>query len=106
MNLDHAVRIWSRRHEAERNIAITWSDQGNAFADKRRNNADDELVDRARIKERPDEVASSHQPHVLAGVVPDAFRKSADRFGDELDARGGRARRPAREHVVRVIFAE
>jgi hypothetical protein len=57
----------------------------NSFADEHRDNADDELVNRALIEEGPDDLTSTHQPDVLASLLAEALGKGTDRLGNELD---------------------
>jgi len=81
--------------------------EGNAFPDERRHDADDELVDRVLVQEGPDDLTSAHHPDVLARLLVEAFGKGPDRLGDELDAgRHGCGGRSAREHIMHVICAE
>ena len=81
--------------------------EGNAFPDKGRHDAHDELIDRVLVKEGPDDFTSAHHPDILAGLLAEAFCKSTDWLLDELDPGGhGRRGRPAREHIMHVICAE
>jgi hypothetical protein len=62
---------------------------------------DDKLINRRLVQKRPDDLASSHHPHVLANLHAEPFGEGTNRPGDELDARRyeGRRRSP-REHIV------
>lgn len=107
MQLNDAVRKTLRAAQAERHVTMPWRNQGNAFANEYRHNADDELVDGARVEKRPDDLTSAHHPDVLAGLFAETLGENADRLGDELDTgRDGRRGRAAREDVVHVIGAE
>src|SRR5689334_4717326 len=79
----------------------------NALPDERRHDADNELVNRALVKEGPDDLTSAHHPDVLASLLAEAFGKGPDRLGDELDAdRHGCKGRPAGEHIMHVTCRE
>jgi hypothetical protein len=81
--------------------------QGNAFTNERWQDGDDELVDRLFVQERPDYVASAHQPDVLARLPSDAFGKGTNRLVDEVNAGGHGARcGPPREYVMRGAYTE
>src|SRR5215467_13862676 len=81
--------------------------EGSAFPDERRYDADDELVNRILVKKGSDDLASAHHPNVLASLRAQAFGKGTDRLGDEVDACGnGSRRRPPREHIVHGIRSE
>ena len=78
-----------------------------AFADERRDDADDELIDRAFIEERGDEPAATHHPNILSGLSAHLFRERTYLLRYETDTDGDRGRgRLTREHVVHVICAE
>jgi hypothetical protein len=46
-----------------------------AFADERRDEADDELIDGPFIEEGSDELAAAHHPHILSGLSAHLFRE-------------------------------
>src|SRR5262249_42944352 len=107
VQLNDAVRKLSYTEQPERHFAMLRRKEGNAVADERWHDGDDELVNRVLVKERPDDLTSAHQPDVLAGLRADAFGPVADRFRDEVDAGGhGRRRRMAGEHVMHGTFTE
>ena len=60
MQLNNAVRKSLQRSQPERHITMSRGDKGNTFADERRYDGDDELVNRALIQERSDNLASAH----------------------------------------------
>jgi hypothetical protein len=78
-----------------------------AFADERRDEADDEVIDRSFVEERSDQLAAAHHPHILSGLSAHLFSERMYRLRYETDADGDRWRgRLTREHVVHVICAE
>src|SRR5215472_9495912 len=81
--------------------------EGNAFPDECRHDRDDELVNRALVKEGPDDLTSAHHPDLLASLLVKAFNKGPDRLCDKLHAeRHGYRGWLAREHIVHVICGE
>ena len=81
--------------------------EGNAFADERRHDGDDELVNRVLVKEGSDDLTSAHHPDVLASLLAEALGKGPDRFRDKLDPGGdGYRGSPTREDVVYVLRCE
>jgi hypothetical protein len=107
MQLNDAVRKLLYTEQAERHLTMPRCKEGNAFPDEGWHDGDDELVNRVLVQERPDDRASAHHPHILAGLRAEAFGKGTDRLGDEADAGGhGSRRRPPREHIVHGICTE
>jgi hypothetical protein len=101
MQLNDAIRKLLYTEQTERHLTMPQCKQGDTFPDKDWRHGDDELVNRALVQERADDLASAHHPDVLAGLLAQAFGKGADRLADELDARrhGSRRRSPG-EHIV------
>ena len=60
--------------------------EGNALADEYRYDSDDELVNRALIQKRPDDLASAHHPDILASLFAEALGKGPDRLRYKLHA--------------------
>src|SRR3984957_13960198 len=78
-----------------------------AFADERRDEANDKLIDRPFIEEGSDELATAHHPQILSGLSAHLFRERPYWLRYETDTDGDRWRgRPTLEHVVQVICAE
>src|SRR5260221_14168365 len=78
-----------------------------SFADERRDDADDELIDRTFIEEGSDELAAAHHPDILSGLSAHLFRERTYLLRYETDTDGNRGRgRLTRQHVVHVICAE
>src|SRR5215467_253538 len=81
--------------------------KGNTFPDEDRHDCNDELINRGLVQKRSDDLASAHQPDVLANLRAEAFGKGTDGLGHELDARRyGSRRRSPRENIVRCACAE
>src|SRR5947209_4358420 len=81
--------------------------QRNAFPNEGRHDADYELVDRPLIQEGPDDLASAHQPDVLASLLAHALRKGPNRFRHKLDTgRHRRGRGVPRKHIMHVTWAK
>ena len=107
VRLDNAVRESLHRQQAERHLPMSRSYQRYAFADERRDEADDELIDRTFIEEGSDELAAAHHPQILSGLSAQPFREPTYRLRYETDADRDRWRwRLTREHVVHVICTE
>src|SRR5262249_25403445 len=107
VELYHSIRKGLRGEQAQRHFTMPRRDEGNTFPDKRRHDANDELINRVLVKKGTDDFASAHQPDIFAGLLAQAFGKCTDRLLDELDASGYERRwRPASEHIMHVICAE
>src|SRR2546430_5379003 len=78
--------------EALNGVQIQWRvtvaprDQWNAIPNKHRDHSDDELVDRVRVKKRGDDLATAHQPDILARLLSKTAHEWADCSVDELHA--------------------
>jgi len=68
MQLNDAVRKLLYTEQAERYLAMARCNEGNAFPDESWHDGDDELVNRVRVQEGPDDPASAHHPDVLASL--------------------------------------
>src|SRR5204863_6282837 len=66
VQLDDAVVEALDGAQVEGHVALTPRDERDAVADEHGDYVDDELVDRARIQKGGDDVATAHQPDVLA----------------------------------------
>ena len=107
MQLNDAVWKSLYTEQTERHLAMPRCKEGNAFADEGWHDGDNELVDRRLIQEGPDDLASTHNPDVLASLRAEAVGKGADRLGNEVNAGGdGSRRRVPREHIVDGICTE
>src|SRR5215470_13755017 len=107
MQLNDAVRKLLYAEQAERHLTMPRCKKGNTFPDEGWHDGDDELVNCGLVQKGANDLASAHHPDVLATLGAEAFRKGADRLGDEVDARGhGSRRRPPREHIVHGICTE
>src|SRR5262245_3506176 len=107
VELYHSIRKGLRGPQAQRHFTMPGCDEGNAFPDKRRQDVDDELINRVLVKEGTDDFTSAHHPDILAGLLAEAFGKCTDRLLDKLDAgRYERRGRAVREHIMQVICAE
>src|SRR5262245_4371866 len=107
MQLHDAVWKLLKTEQAERHLTMPRYEERNALPDEDRYDGDDEFVNRALVQERRDDLASAHQPDVLAGLRAEALGKGANGLGDEVNAGGhGSRRRPPREHIVHVLRTE
>src|SRR5438105_15627403 len=68
-------------------VAMTARYQRNAIANKHWSHADDELVDRLLVEEGGDELAPTHQPAILAGLLPKTPHERTDFAAHELHTR-------------------
>src|SRR5262245_30581661 len=107
MQLHNAVGKLLNTEQPERHLTMPPRNERNAFTDERRDHGDDELVDRSLVQERRDDLASAHQPHVLAWLCTEAFGKGSDRLADKVNTGGnGRRRWLPRKNIVRSLAAE
>lgn len=86
MQLNDAVWKLFEAEQAERDVTMARCDQRNPFTDECWHHGNDEFVDRVFVEERSDDLASAHQPHVLAWLSADAFGKRSNRLADEVNA--------------------
>src|SRR5580765_5382681 len=74
-------------------VTVTPRYQWDALPDEHRDHADDELVDRPRVEKGGDDLAATHQPDILAGLLSKTAHVWADGLVHELDACRGAGRR-------------
>ena len=68
-------------------MAMAMSEQWYPFANKNRDNTNDEFVDRTFVEKRSDDVTAAHHPDVLAFLVFQPLRERGNGTGGEFDAR-------------------
>jgi len=101
MQLNHTVLEAFNGVQIQGHVTMTPSYQWNAIPDKYWGNADDELVDRLRVKKRGDELAAAHQPDILARLLSKTAHEWANCIVHEFHAwRGVRWRRMTGENDV------
>src|SRR5689334_4210493 len=69
MQLDETILKAFGSLQVQRHVTGTTRYQWNAVPNKHRDHTDHKLVDRVLVKKRGDELAATHQPDVLAGLV-------------------------------------
>src|SRR5436190_2385767 len=107
VQLDDAVVEALDGAQVEGHVALTPRDERDAVADEHGDYVDDELVDRARIQKGGDDVATAHQPDVLAKLRSKTVDERADRLAHELHAwRHGGWRRVTGEDDITLVRAE
>src|SRR5258708_728293 len=89
MQLNQTILEAFNRVQLQGHVTVTPRDQWNAIPNEHRGHADDELVDRAIVKKGGDELASAHQPDVLARLLSKTAYERADRTAHELHTRRG-----------------
>src|SRR5690348_16289057 len=67
--LDDTICKLFGRPQRQRDVTVTPRYQRNAVSDEYGNDADNELVDRLRIKKRGDDFTAAHQPDILARLL-------------------------------------
>src|SRR5438309_11481678 len=81
--------------------------QGDAVPNENGGHTDDELVDRLRVKKRGDDLATAHQPDILACVLSKTIHERTDCIVHELHAwRYVGWRRMTREDDVPIFRVE
>src|SRR6185503_7699432 len=84
--LNHPVIEAFDGAQLQGDVAVTPRDEWNAVANEHRGDRDHELVDRAGVEKRGDELTAAHQPHVLARLFSEPIDVWADFAGHELHA--------------------
>jgi len=101
VELYHSIREGLRGAQAQRYFTMPRCNEGNAFSNKGRYDANDELINSVLVKEGTDDFASAHHPDILAGLLAEALGKCTDWLLDEVDAGGyGRRSRPASSWIT------
>ena len=86
MQLNHTILEAFDGLQIQGHVAVTPRYERNAISDEYRNDANDELVDRLRIKKRGDDLAAAHQPDILARLLSKTAHEWADCTVHELHA--------------------
>src|SRR5437899_7572355 len=98
MQLNHTILEALDGVQLQGDVTMTPRYQWDAVPDENRDHADDELVDRLRVKKRGDDLATPHQPDILARLPSNAAHDWPDGIVHDLHARRGvRRRRMTRE---------
>jgi len=78
VQLDQAILEAFGGLQLQGDVTVATTYEWNAVSDKDRNYTDDELVDRILVKKGGDELAASHQPDVLSGLLAKPAYERAD----------------------------
>ena len=79
--------------QLQRHVALAPGYQWDALSNKNWGHTNDELVDRLFVKKGSDDVATAHQPDILAGLRAKAAYEWVDGLAYKLHTRGGVSRR-------------
>jgi hypothetical protein len=85
--LDETVLKPFGRPQRQRDVTVTSAYKRNAISDKCRNDANDELVDRLRIKKGGDDFTAAHQPDISALALAKSIREHTNCLVREFDGR-------------------
>src|SRR5262249_52968019 len=83
--LDETIFKLLGREQRQRDVTVTSCDERNAISDKYRNDANDKLVDRLRIKKRGDDFTAAHQPDIFALAFSKSVHEPTDCLVCEFD---------------------
>src|SRR5712691_4148575 len=83
--LDETIFKPFGRLQRQRDVKVTSRYERNAISDKYRNDANDELVDRLRIKKRGDDFTAAHQPDIFALAFSKSIHVHTDCLVCEFD---------------------
>src|SRR2546422_9114058 len=86
MQLNHTILEAINGVQIQGHVTVTPRYQWNAIPNKHRGHTDDELVDRVLVKKRGDDLATAHQPDILARVLSKTAQEWADCIVHELHA--------------------
>jgi len=86
MQLNHTVLEAINGVQIQGDVTMTPRDQWDAVPNENGDHTDDELVDRLRVKKRADDLATTHQPDILARLLSKTANEWADGIVHELHA--------------------
>ena len=86
MQLNQTIFEAFNEVQIQGHVTVTPRYQWNAVPNEHRGHTDDELVDRLRVKKRGDDLATAHQPDILARVLSKTAYEWADCTVHELHA--------------------
>src|SRR2546429_6128954 len=93
MQLNHTILEAITGVQLQGHVPMTPRYQGDAVPNENGGHTDDELVDRLRVKKRGDDLATAHQPDILARPLSKTAHEWADCIVHELHARRNVSRR-------------
>src|SRR6059036_506996 len=101
MQLNHTIFEAINGVQIQGHVTMPPRYQGDAFPNENGGHTDDELVDRLRVKKRGDDLATAHQPDILARLLSKTAHEWADCIVHEFHAcRGVTWRRMTGENDV------
>jgi len=86
MELHHTILEAFNGLQIQGHVTVTLRDQWNPVPNEHWGHGDDELVDRVRVKKRSDELATAHQPDILAWLFSKTTHEWSDCTVHELHA--------------------
>src|SRR5437764_14449251 len=89
MQLNHTILEAINGVQIQGHVTMTPRYQWDAVPNENGDHADDELVDRLRVKKRGDDLATAHKPDILASLLSKTTHEWADRIVHELHALRG-----------------
>ena len=84
MQLNHTILEAINGVQIQGHVTMTPRDQWDTIPNKNGDHSDDELVDRLRVKKPGDDLATAHQPDVLARPLSKAAHEWPDGILHEL----------------------
>src|SRR5438876_8746997 len=86
MQLNHAILEAINGVQIQGHVTMTPRYQWDAVPNENGGHTDDELVDRLRVKKRGDDLATAHQPDILARLLSKASHEWSDCIVHDLHA--------------------
>src|SRR6266568_1147228 len=86
MQLHHTILEAINGVQSQEHVTMMPCYQWDAVPNENGGHTDDELVDRLRVKKRGDDLATAHQPDILARLLSQTAHEWADRAVHELHA--------------------
>src|SRR3989454_2209240 len=86
MQLNHTILEAINGVQIQGHVTMTPRYQWDAVPNENGGHTDDELVDRLRVKKRGDDLATAHQPDILARLLSKAAHEWADCIVHDLHA--------------------
>jgi hypothetical protein len=86
MQLNHTILEAINGVQIQGDVTMTPRYQWDTVPNENGDHTDDELVDRLRVKKRADDLATAHQPDMLARLLSKTANKWADCIVHELHA--------------------
>src|SRR5438552_15846627 len=90
MQLNHAILEAINGVQIQGHVTMAPRYQWSAVPNEHGGHTDDELVDRLRVKKRGDDLATAHQPDILARLLSKILKRDLRRYWREAEQCCGR----------------